>query len=158
MPAVTSHDIYTSVLKIFESMLGVEPQFVSLEQEKTALHNQGIAAIVGYTGETEGSVIFTCDPTLAAKLAALMLMEDAIDPASADVDDAMGEIGNMVAGQLKNLVYESGNEVQLSIPVVIRNGDYRLQIPDVYDRWCLTCCHADGTPFYVEMVSSEPLE
>ncbi len=158
MPTVTSHDIYESVLGIFQSMLGVEPQLKSLEHEDEALHNQGIAAIVGYTGETEGSVIFTCATDLAAKLAALMLMEDEIDPASADVDDAVGEIGNMIAGQLKNLVCEGGNEVQLSIPVIVREGNFRISVPDSYDRWRLTCFHIDSAPFYVEMISSEPLE
>ncbi len=157
MPTVTSHDIYEAVHEIFQSMLGVEPQLESLEHRGEALHNQGVAAIVGYAGESEGSVIFTCDLELAAKLAGLMLMEE-VDPASEDVDDAMGEIGNMIAGQLKNLVCDGGDEVQLSIPVIVRNGDYRLPIPDSYDRWRLTCFHVDGAPFYVEMVSSEPLE
>jgi len=158
MPTVTSHDIYQSVQGIFQSMLGVEPQLESLEHEDEALHNQGIAAIVGYAGESDGSVIFTCSMDLAAKLAGLMLMEEEVDPESEDVDDAVGEIGNMIAGQLKNLVCEGGNEVQLSIPVIVREGNYRLSVPDSYDRWRLTCFHVDGAPFYVEMVSSESLE
>jgi len=158
MPTVTSNDIYTSVQGIFQSMLEVEPQLASLEHEDEVLRNQGIAAIVGYAGESEGSVIFTCSTELAARLAELMLMEEEIDPESADVDDAVGEIGNMIAGQLKNLVCESGDEVQLSIPVIIREGNYRLPVPDSYDRWRLTCFHVNGAPFYVEMVSSEPLK
>jgi len=157
MPTVTSHDIYQSVQGIFQSMLGVEPRLESLQHKEEPLHNQGIAAIVGYAGEVDGSVIFTCSVKLAATLAGLMLMEDDVDPESEDVDDAVGEIGNMIAGQLKNLVCENGNEVQLSIPVIIREGNYHLQISDSYDRCRLTCSHVDGAPFYVEMVSSEPL-
>ncbi|RMF87589.1 MAG: chemotaxis protein CheX [Nitrospirae bacterium] len=158
MPAVTSDDIYQAVHEIFQSMLGVEPELRTLEREEAPLHNQGIAAIVGYAGESEGSVVFTCGLELAAQLAGLMLMEEGLDPESEEVDDAVGEIANMVAGQLKNLVCEGGNEVQLSIPVIVRDGDYRLPVPDSYDRWRLTCFHVDGSPFYVEMVSSEPLE
>jgi len=158
MPTVTAHDIYQAVQGIFQSMLGVEPRLESLKHQEEPLHNQGIAAIVGYAGESDGSVIFTCSLDLAAKLAGLMLMEEAVTPESEEVDDAVGEIGNMIAGQLKNLVCESGNEVQLSIPVIVRQGNYHLPIPDSYDRWRLTCFHVDGAPFYVEMVSSEPLE
>ena len=158
MPTVTSNDIYAAVHKIFQMMLGAQPQFQSIKRESSPAPNQGIAAIVGYAGESEGSVIFTCSMELAAKLAGLMLMEEEIDPESADVDDAMGEISNMVAGQLKDLACEGGDEAQLSIPVVVRQGDYRLSVPDSYDRWRLTCIHDDGTPFCVEMVSSETLE
>jgi len=159
MPIVTSHEIYGAVHEIFQSMLGVEPELKALGREVDSLPNQGIAAIVGFAGESEGSVIFTCTTDLAASLAGLMLMEEEVDRDSEEVDDAMGEIGNMIAGQLKNLLCESGNEVKLSIPIVVRNGDYRISVPDTYERWRLTCLQVEGAPpFFVELVSSEPLD
>jgi hypothetical protein len=87
-----------------------------------------------------------------------MLMEEDVDPESEDVDDAMGEITNMVAGQLKNMVCAPAAEAQLSIPVILRDGHYRLQVPESYDRWCLTATDGTGDAFDVVMVSSVPLQ
>jgi chemotaxis protein CheX len=157
MPAMTSTAIYDAVHGIFQSMLGIEPALHALERVDRPLKNAGIAAIVGYAGEHEGTVVLICGATVATQFAEAMLMEEGIDPHSEEVDDAMGEIANMIAGQLKNLVCSGGNEVQLSIPVIVREGDYRLQVPEDYERWRLTAAHTNGEPFYVEMVSREPI-
>jgi len=154
MPTVTSNDIFDAVHGIFQSMLGTEPRLHSAERTEQPLKNPGVVAIVGYAGEHEGTVIFGCGKPLAASLAELMLMEEDLDPDGEEVDDAMGEIANMVAGQLKNLVCKTGNEVQLSIPVIIHDGDYRLQVPDGYERWLLTAFHVDGEPFFVELITT----
>ena len=157
MPTVTADDVFGAVYGIFQSMLGVEPQLHSTQRTNNALKNAGVAAIVSYAGEHEGTVIFTCGRPLATTLAELMLMDEGLAPDGPEVDDAMGEIGNMIAGQIKNLICDRGNEVQLSIPVIIHDGDYRLQVPAGYDRWLLSAFHVDGEPFFVELVSSEPL-
>jgi len=157
VPTVTSNDIYDAVHGIFQSMLGVEPTLHAAERTDRPMKNAGVAAIVGYAGEHEGTVIFSCGKPLAASLAELMLMEEDLDPDGEEVDDAMGEIANMIAGQCKNLVCPKGNEVQLSIPVIIHDGDYRLQVPDGYERWLLTAFHVDGEPFFVELITSECL-
>lgn len=157
MATVTSNDIYGAVHEIFQSMLGVEPVLHAVVRTDQALKNAGVAAIVGYAGEHEGTVIFTCGKPLAASFAELMLMEEGLDPDGEEVDDAMGEIANMIAGQVKNLVCEKGNEVQLSMPVIIHDGDYRLQVPAGYERWLLTADHAGGERFFVEWITREPL-
>jgi len=157
MATVTAPDLYRAVSGIFQSMLGVQPHLHALARAHAPLVNQGIAAIVGYAGEREGSVIFSCTTDLAAKLAGLMLMEEPLPQEDDAVDDAMGEIGNMIAGSIKSLVCVGKTEAQLTLPVVVRQGGYHLPHPSSYDRWRLTCTHADGLPFYVEMVSREPL-
>jgi chemotaxis protein CheX len=157
MPAMTTAAIHDAVHGIFQSMLGIEPSLHALERADRPLKNAGIAAIVGYAGEHEGTVVFICGRSVATQLAEAMLMEDGLDPDSEEVDDAMGEIANMIAGQLKNLICKGGNEVQLSIPVILREGDYRLHVPEYYERWRLTAIHTNGEPFYVEMVSREPI-
>lgn len=157
MPAMTSAAIYDAVHGIFQSMLGIEPTLHALERVEHPMKNAGIAAIVGYAGEHEGTVVLICGMSVATQFAEAMLMEEGIDPDSEEVDDAMGEIANMIAGQLKNLLCSGGNEVQLSIPVMLREGEYRLQVPEDYERWRLTAMHTNGEPFYVEMVSREPI-
>jgi chemotaxis protein CheX len=154
---MTSAAIFDAVHGIFQSMLGIEPGLQALERVDRPLGNTGISAIVGYAGEHEGTVVLICGRTVATQFAEAMLMEDSLDPDSEEVDDAMGEIANMIAGQLKNLVCTGGNEVQLSIPIIVREGDYRLQVPADYERWRLTAVHSNGEPFFVEMVSREPI-
>jgi chemotaxis protein CheX len=157
MPTVTSNDIYDAVHGIFQSMLGTEPRLHSAERTDESQKNAGVAAVVSYAGEHEGTVVFSCGKPLAVSLAELMLMEEGLDPDGDEVDDAMGEIANMIAGQIKNLVCRKGNEVQLSIPVILHDGDYRLQVPAGYERWLITAFHVDEQPFFVELVTSRPV-
>jgi chemotaxis protein CheX len=157
MRTMTSTAIYDAVHSIFQSMLGIEPVLQTIERTDQFVKNAGIAAIVGYGGDHEGTIAFICSRKVAAQLAEAMLMEDGLDPESEEVDDAMGEIANMIAGQLKNLVCQEGDEVQLSIPVIVRGGDYRLQVPNDYERLRMTAHHTNDQPFFVELVSREPI-
>ena len=43
-----------------------------------------------------------------------------------DVEDAFGEIANMVAGNFKNKIPGIGDGCMLSVPTVVSGSDYRL--------------------------------
>ena len=46
-----------------------------------------------------------------------------------DIQDALGEIANMVAGEMKQAVSPKGTEVQLSTPSVVYGEKYTLDVP-----------------------------
>ncbi len=73
-------------------------------------------AIVGYvhiTGGWEGSVVVQCEDALARRLAAAMFGSDAASVSPEEVSDAIGEIANVTAGNVKSRL---GVACQLSMP------------------------------------------
>jgi CheY-specific phosphatase CheX len=74
-----------------------------------------VNAAVGISGSWRGSVSLLCPPVLARRWAALMFAtaEDALT--QADIDDATGEMANVLAGNLK----------------VVWPGDSRLFPPEI---------------------------
>jgi two-component system chemotaxis sensor kinase CheA len=62
--------------------------------------------------------------TTATTTALLAMVEDELDEAL--VDDAVGELANIVAGNIKGMLVEA---CKLGLPTVIRGSDYRVSVP-----------------------------
>jgi chemotaxis protein CheX len=104
---------------VFGMMLGVEiTDRDAFVDETGPIHTEGIVALVGLAGSWAGSGTFTCSATLATKLSGLLLMQEfaAIDD---EVLDAIGEVTNMVLGNVKTSLEEELGPMGLSIPTVI---------------------------------------
>lgn len=104
---------------VFGMMLGVELEDrEAFVHESGAVHTEGVVALVGLAGNWAGSGTFTCSATLASKISGLLLMQEfsAIDD---EVLDAIGEVTNMVLGNVKTSLEEELGPMGLSIPTVI---------------------------------------
>jgi chemotaxis protein CheX len=113
-----------SVEEVFQLMLGVacrrDPGPVPREDES-------VTAVVGFGGLLSGACVFRSGSSAAIKIAALMTgMEFAeVDDT---VKDAIGEIGNMLAGAWKGKVPDLSANCGLSVPAVITGRDYNLHV------------------------------
>jgi chemotaxis protein CheX len=54
------------------------------------------------------------------------LMMD-VEEMNADVHDAMGEIANMLGGNVKTILSEKGRDIDLSMPSTISGSEYSFQ-------------------------------
>lgn len=83
-----------------------------------------VTAMVGFKGLFHGLVSLHCPEALALRIAGGML---GIDPSGIDDDvrDAMGEVVNIVGGEVKRLLSPGGLEVALSPPSVYHGDDDR---------------------------------
>jgi chemotaxis protein CheX len=81
-------------------------------------HFNGVIAVVGLAGEWIGSGGLCCSEDVACKIAAQLLMTEfpAVDR---EVIDAMGEVANIIVGNVKNELEETMGVLQLSLPTVI---------------------------------------
>jgi len=99
----------------------------SLEAAPQPLGENGfdITAIVGLAGCASGAVSLRCTLASAALMAGKML---GVSPAEAGlkVQDAVGEVCNMIAGNFKNKIAGMGDGCLLSVPTVITGADYNL--------------------------------
>jgi chemotaxis protein CheX len=112
---------------VWRSILGLE---IQAARDTSFLTRAGkeptLTGCVQLTGAWEGTVFLYSTAKLARELAAIMFGTDVAHVASEDVEDALGEIANMIAGNLKSLL---PRPCQLSLPAVVEGLDYRVIIP-----------------------------
>lgn len=113
--------IEVSAREVFELMLGCQ-LIVPSAPDRAPL---ALTSMVGLTGQLCGLLIFRCGEKAAALMTSKMLGVPAAE-IGAEVQDAVGEICNMVAGNFKNKIAGLGDGCMLSTPTVISGGDYKL--------------------------------
>ncbi len=125
MSTTTILDQYKEYLKkatqdVFETMvyMTAEPAGEAGEDQAGQISCEVIASL-GFTGTVNGIIITSCSMELARKITANMLGIDVSEIGSnSEVGDAMGEITNMIAGNVKNKWVEDGGRMELSVPMV----------------------------------------
>jgi chemotaxis protein CheX len=79
-----------------------------------------VSSCVHITGGWEGSVVVRCSRDLAASITETMFGMDPGEASADEIADAIGEIANMIGGNVKSLV---PGPSQLSLPVVADGGE-----------------------------------
>jgi len=108
--------------EILECMLGVQ---VGDLPESVSRNSIEMTAMVGLAGELSGVLSLRCPTSAAATLASKMLSTD-IAPTDADTRDALGEVCNVIAGNLKAKVPDLDDACLLSTPTIVCGRDYHL--------------------------------
>src|SRR5690348_5745643 len=84
----------------FQTMLNLEINSVS---EQLNHHVDGLTAAVQILGESKGAVLLHCSIEQALAFTGRMLGEDPPSSLTDDVRDVLGELANVVGGNLKSL-------------------------------------------------------
>ncbi len=82
-----------------------------------------ITSVVSFVGEWNGAVLVRCGTGTAEKLALRLFKLDEVSPD--DVADAMGELANMIGGNLKSILPPG---VILSVPNAALGNDLAVRI------------------------------
>ena len=135
------------VESVFASMLSLEifqsaaPWFPSGDR---------LTAAVQLAGEWQGAVLIECDRSQACIFAGRYLSID--PPAAVDdvVRDFLGELANMIGGNLKSVL---GMGIQLSMPAVVNGSDYFLRVCGAEVRERLAFQSSEGT-FWVTVLTT----
>ena len=128
-----------------------------IEQSREEIHvsSQGyaLARCVHIRGAWNGTIVLCCSDRLAHKAAAVMFSDEAGQEPLDKVYDAVGELANMVGGNLKALL---PGPSQLSVPAPIENSDYQDLVRDAQpqNRLAFQC---DGEPFLIA-IFERPVE
>jgi chemotaxis protein CheX len=141
MPEIECYqtDLSSIVVEVFRTMLNLEVE----PQKNSELTTSGwVTAAVHLAGEWKGVILFQIRPELACALCARLTQVDSPPSFDDNVRDAMGELVNMIAGNLKS-VLSSG--VVLSMPMVVEGSDYALRIcgGDLTTVVRFSCAHGD---------------
>ena len=104
----------------------VEEELKPEVSDDSELHGRFLTGCVQITGEWEGAIIVSCSYGLALNTTAFMFDMDKDEVTREELQDAVGELANMVGGSLKGLV---PGPSRLSLPTVIDGSDYSTKIP-----------------------------
>jgi chemotaxis protein CheX len=115
-----------ATLNVLETMA-----FIKSEAEKPYLKKDNVAkgdvsGVVGFTGETNGTVFITFDESCIVKIVSNMFGEQ-INDINDEIKDAVGELTNMISGQARRELEEIGKVFQGTIPKVIIGKDHEIQ-------------------------------
>lgn len=111
---------------VFATMIMLDVEDGEPLAEPVVNFHETITSMVGLAGSYSGILAVHCPKSLALRIASSMLGIDVTD-IDDDVNDAMGEIANMVGGDVKHLFSPKGSDINLSIPTVIYGSDYVLE-------------------------------
>lgn len=119
----TSEDIFSIAQNVLDTMVNVE-SFLDSEANPSEPH-KNVTGCIQITGTWQGAVVLQTTDGFARNAAARMLCIEPAELTSADVQDAMAEITNMIGGNIKSQV---PGPSCLSLPTVMTgaNFDFRL--------------------------------
>jgi chemotaxis protein CheX len=139
------------VSEIFSTMVGVEEiNYLSQEVEAVTHLKNSVTAMVGLAGTCNGMVCLHTSRALALCFTAQMLGMD-VSEVEDDVNDALGEIANMIGGSFKHHLSNNGNDIKLSTPSVVTGTDYSFSTGRPGDTLTLLFS-AKGEEFLVSVV------
>jgi chemotaxis protein CheX len=111
-----------AIKEVFSMMVGVD--IIVPDHTPPATHVE-VTGIVGLAGELCGVLTVQCSKTCGAKIASHML--HVLESEAAEhMNDAIGEVCNMVAGNFKAKFAGLEDKCLLSVPTVITGGDYKV--------------------------------
>lgn len=114
-----AEQITAATADVFSMMLGLEARPSTPVVERLgAGPSEGVVALVGLAGAWIGTGTVSCSPEEACWLASQMLGTE-YQSVSEDVLDAIGEIANMVIGNIKTNIEEELGPMGLSVPTVV---------------------------------------
>jgi chemotaxis protein CheX len=115
-----------AVLKAFEMFrLPITPAAVWKLKPITGSH---VLGVVGFSGKAAGVVYLRLEPSVAQRLAAAVIgvPPEELTQAS-EVDDVIGELVNIVAGNIKSNLCDAGIVCTLTVPQVSRTADFKIK-------------------------------
>lgn len=111
-----------STKEIFSSMVMMELSVKEVMNDHGVLHDT-ITGMIGLAGTHKGVLAVHVPYTVAMAITSSFLMMD-VDEINEDVHDAIGEIANMLGGNVKTILSEKGRDIELSLPSTIAGAEY----------------------------------
>lgn len=118
--------IRSIVRSVWSTQLGLEIQDVDglVQPEPSAT----ITAAIHISGDFRGGVWLECSRSIIRRAASIMFDLPADQLADEDERDVIGELTNVVAGNIKALIPGSNS---ISLPTIVEGSDYRISTLDV---------------------------
>ncbi len=140
-----------SAVKTMEMMLGERPAAKRPYLKGTQPNWGDVSGIVGFAGAKVHGSIAMCMPDLSALHVYKNMTGDETTDITPDVQDAISELANIIAGNAKTVFAKMNLNFNITIPTVIVGKEHMISYQDK-DTVLVVPFDMDGSPFYMELL------
>ncbi|MCA8974974.1 MAG: response regulator [Planctomycetes bacterium] len=146
------HCITKATADVFRTMMNLKVNAGEAQVEKAQMRKAEVIGSIGVAGFLSGSISLFMPKSLARSASASLLMiEDESELTDEELVDAIGELTNMVGGNIKTELFQKTPLFDISVPSVYIGDD--LQRRSVSDDLCfLVPFEVGGVEFSVEFL------
>lgn len=111
------------VKRVFTSFVGMDHLLhLPLSIDPASNFTDCLSALVGFAGSCNGVVSLHASRSLAQSIASQLLVT--LEPSEEEVEDALGELANILAGTFKPYLCERSLDIRLATPSVVSGTKY----------------------------------
>lgn len=118
--------IIDSTTEIFTSMVMMEIESSGDESGLDGTLVNSITGVIGLAGSYKGVLAIHLPHKIALDITSNFLGMD-VEEINEDVEDAVGEIANMIGGDVKGFLASAGGDINISLPSTISGASYEFQ-------------------------------
>ena len=111
-----------STKEIFSTMVMMDISVKEVTTDHGVLHDT-ITGMIGLAGTHKGVIAIHVPYSVALAITSSFLMME-VEEINDDVHDAIGEVANMLGGNVKTILSENGRDIDLSLPSTICGREY----------------------------------
>ena len=126
MDAKMINPFINATLNVLETMAFTKAEAGKPYLKKDDVAQGDVSGVIGFTGETNGTVAVTFDESCILKIVTNMFGEEMTE-INNEITDAVGEITNMISGQARKELEEIGKKFQGAIPTVVTGKNHKLE-------------------------------
>ena len=145
--------VINAVNNVFDIMLSMEVE-ISDADPHVIMNGNRIVGTVVFEGDVMGTIRFHVGDDFARVMTAAMLGVELEEVDGEEVNDVIGELSNMIGGDLKSRFCDSGFPCQLSIPSVTNGSDFNIGSKDWMKYECFAFCHKQQTALVEVLIKS----
>jgi chemotaxis protein CheX len=112
-------------MSVLKTMAFITPKAGKPFVKKDNLAEGDISGIIGMTGAVRGSLALSFSESCIVKVVSNMLGEE-ITEINGDIQDAVGEITNMISGVARKELEANGLSIQAAIPTVVSGKNHSI--------------------------------
>lgn len=117
--------INETTVEIFTTMVMLDVELKG-DAEKESLLCDSITGFVGLAGVHKGVIAVHLPNSVALDITGSFLGME-VTEINEDVEDAIGEVANMIGGSVKSILSEGGGDIDLSLPSTVSGREYEFQ-------------------------------
>ena len=141
--------IVAATVEIFSTMVMMDIEEPSTQSNEYGVLENTITGVIGLAGTHKGVLaVHVPHPVAFAITGSFLGIE--LDEVTEDVEDAIGEIANMLGGNVKSILSGKGRDIDLSLPSTVSGKEYGFHTIKGADKTVIAFDCAKGT-FYVEL-------
>ena len=126
MPSVLTDVSRDSILSIFNTIFGAEPKFEGSENGNNL--GDGVVGIISFMGDVNYIIMLALPKDSAIAMASKFCGFE-IDYDSPDMGDVVGELANVLAGDIVARMSKEDFKITMSLPTIMRGKDVEPLLP-----------------------------